>query len=58
VDVLEFLQRRADAQGAVDLRLRHGGADLRQLAGQLGKAQVAVRIDEHPPMMPAPAAGP
>src|SRR5205085_11102597 len=45
--VLEFLESRADAKRAIDLRVGHGLADLGQLGGKLGKAQVAVGIDEH-----------
>ena len=45
--VLELLQRGADAEGPADLRFGHGLADLGQLGDELGKAQVAVGIDEH-----------
>ena len=38
----EFFQRGANAQGPVDLRLRHGQADGGHLLAQLRKAEVAV----------------
>ena len=44
---LELLERGADAERAVDVGGGHRGADLRELFGELGKAQVAVRIDVH-----------
>ena len=38
----EFFQRGANAQGPVDLRLRHGQADGGHLLAQLREAEVAV----------------
>ena len=47
VDGGELLQRRADAKGAVDLGVGHGGADFRQPGGQFRESEVAVGVDEH-----------
>ena len=53
VDALELVERRADAQGAVDARRAHRCADFRNAAGQLGRAEMTVRIDEHGAIVPA-----
>ena len=43
----EFLQRRADAQRAIDAGGRHLGADRVDALGEFGEAEVAVGVDEH-----------
>ena len=47
VHLIELLQRRADAQRLVDRRGGHLVTDLGDPRGELGKAQMAMRVDEH-----------
>ena len=47
MDVGKLFQRGTDAQGAINLCLLHGLADGGQLAVQVRKGKVAVRIGEH-----------
>jgi hypothetical protein len=47
VDALELVERRANAQGAVDARRAHRFADFWNAAGQFGRAEMTVRVDEH-----------
>ena len=44
---IEFLERRADAQGAVHRRLGHGVTDLGKPLPKARKAEMAMRVDQH-----------
>jgi hypothetical protein len=46
-DARKILEIDADAKGARHVVCRHGIEDLRQAPGELGKIEVAVRIDQH-----------
>jgi hypothetical protein len=47
----ELLQRGADADGLRHLRRAHLRQQFGELLPELGKAEVAMRVDEHPPQV-------
>ena len=47
MDVRKLFERRADAQGTVDLRIGHGREQAGQVLAEFREREVAVRISEH-----------